>query len=70
MALIKNARKWHKLWSIRFALLSAALGAVEASVPLWNGLLPPHIFAGLSSASAVAAAMARVVKQQDTDNGP
>lgn len=64
MPLIENARKWHKFWSIRFALLSAALAAVEASVPLWNGILPPHIFAGLSSASAIASALARVVQQQ------
>lgn len=68
MRLVKNASCWHKMWSIRFALLSAAMAAVEASVPLWNGILPPHIFAGLSSLSAIASAMSRVVQQQSVHN--
>ncbi len=66
--LISNASRWHKMWSIRFALLSAVLAAVEASVPIWNGVLPPNVFAFLSSASAIASAISRVIQQQSVSN--
>lgn len=68
MQLISNASKWHKLWSIRLALLSAVLAAVEASVPLWNGILAPNVFAALSGAVAVASAVARVIQQPSAHN--
>jgi len=53
------------LWSIRLAITSAALGALEATLPLWENDLPGGVFAGLSSAVAVAAAVARVVRQRN-----
>lgn len=70
MRLIDNASKWHKLWSVRLALISAALGAIEVSVPLWSGILPPNVFASLSSMVAVAAAVSRVVQQPSVHNEP
>ncbi|QMV32640.1 hypothetical protein F1_00011 [Ralstonia phage Heva] len=63
MNLIENAGQWHKLWSIRFALLSAMLAAAEAALPLWSGLVPPHVFATLSTLCGIASAVSRVVQQ-------
>lgn len=64
MKLIPDARNWHKFWSVRLALLSAILGALELSLPLWQGLVTPHMFAALSTLAAVGAAAARVVQQK------
>lgn len=63
MKFIENVGQWHALWSIRFALMSAALAAAEASLPLWQGLVPPHVFATLSTVCGIASAVARVVQQ-------
>ena len=62
--LIDNAKAWHKLWSVRLAILSALLGALELTAPLWHGVVPDHVFAGLSTLTAAAAAVARVIKQE------
>lgn len=62
--LAKDATKWHRLWSVRLAILSAMLGALELSLPLWQGLVPSNVFAALSTITAAAAAVARVVKQE------
>lgn len=64
MKLVPESRQAMKLWSIRLAAVSAALGAAEASLPLWQGVIPDGIFAGLSSLVAIAAAVARVIKQE------
>ena len=63
MTLIPESRKALRLWSIRLAAISAALGAAEAILPLWQGLVPDGAFAALSSGVAIAAAVARVIKQ-------
>lgn len=62
--LIDNHAVWHKLWSIRLAILSAFFAAIEVSLPLWNDLLPPRVFAGLATLTAIGAGIARVIKQQ------
>ena len=64
MKLIPDARNWHKFWSVRLALISAILGALELSLPLWQGVVPPKTFAILSTVCAAAAAIARVVQQK------
>lgn len=63
MNLIPEAGKAGKMWSVRLAVLAAALGAVEATLPLWQDIIPAGLFAGLSSLVGIAAAVARVVKQ-------
>jgi hypothetical protein len=65
MQLIPESSQALKLWSIRLAVISAGLGAAEASLPLWQGVVPDGVFAGLSSVVAVAAAVARVVRQRN-----
>ena len=62
--LADDAPKWHKLWSVRLAVLSATLGALELSLPLWQGLVPANVFAALSTITAASAAVARVIKQE------
>jgi hypothetical protein len=64
MNLIPDSGHWHKFWSVRLALLSAVVGALELTLPLWHGIVPPHAFAAASTALAVAAAAARVVRQR------
>lgn len=62
--LVPEARKAHRLWSVRLAVVAAALGAAEAALPLWGNVLPDGAFAALSSVVGVAAAVARVVRQE------
>ena len=67
MKLIDDASGWHRLWSMRLAILSALFGALELIMPIWSGLVPDSVFATLSTLSAVAAAIARVIKQGGDD---
>lgn len=60
---IEGARYWHKLWSIRMALLSAGFGVVSASLPTWQPAIPPLPFAILSTACALIGAVSRLVQQ-------
>lgn len=64
MKLIAEAKACHRLWSMRFALLAALFGALELTLPLWQGIVPPSAFAALSTLCAVSAAIARVIKQE------
>ncbi|MEK7945713.1 hypothetical protein WKR98_13230 [Pigmentiphaga sp. YJ18] len=64
MRLIDDAHTvWHRLWSVRLALLSALFAAADVALPLWQGLLPARTFAAISTLLAVAAAIARVIQQ-------
>lgn len=65
---IDNASQWHRLWSVRLAILSAILGAIELSLPMWHGVVPEYIFASLSTVTAAAAAVARVIRQEALHN--
>lgn len=65
--LIDDASVWHKLWSIRLALIAAIFAAIEATLPLWDGLLPPHIFATLATLAGLGSAISRVIKQAGLD---
>lgn len=58
------AKQWHRLWSVRLAVLSAALSACEALVPLWQPHMPPGVFATLATLVGIAAAVARTIKQE------
>lgn len=54
---------WHKLWSVRLALLSALLGVLELTLPHFQSFIPPMWFGVLSVIVGVAAAVARLVQQ-------
>lgn len=64
MKLIDNVPACHRLWSMRFAILAALLGAAELSMPLWRGVVPDSTFAMLSTLCAALAAVSRVIKQE------
>lgn len=58
---IENARKkWHRLWSMRLILISAAGQMLVDVVPSLEGYVPPGTFVVLT----VAAGVARLVKQE------
>jgi len=61
--LVPEAKHISRLWSVRLAAISAALAAAEASLPMWEAQVPDGAFAALSSLVAIAAAVARVIKQ-------
>lgn len=64
--LVEDVRKvLTKAWSIRFALLSGALGGVEAFLPMFSDAFPRGVFAGLSVLSSMATVISRVVAQKE-----
>ena len=71
MNLIANWKDvFAKSWSIRLALLSAALSAIELALPLFNTVFPANIFAYASTGFMVAAAVARVIHQNNLSGPP
>lgn len=68
---MKIRRDWryiiNRAWSIRLMILSAVLGAVEISLPLFNEIAPRNVFAVLSMLVAVSAAVVRVLNQPGMD---
>jgi len=69
MKLVPEAKQAGKLWSIRLAVVAAALGAAELSLPLWDGVVSDGVFAAMSSVVAIGAAVARVIKQEAIHRG-
>jgi hypothetical protein len=70
MKLVENASQWHRLWSIRFAILSALFGSITtAYVALpadWLPAIPGWVklaLAGGALLTAGASGVARVVQQ-------
>jgi len=62
--LIEDVKNAPKFWSVRLAVLSAALTAIELTLPMFSQVVPQGVFAGLSMAVAVSAAVARTIKQE------
>jgi hypothetical protein len=74
MKLIDDARRtWHKLWSVRLALLSAALSAIEFALPLVPDSVAELIGRGRFAAAALVislgSGLARVVSQPKLHGG-
>lgn len=64
MKLIDNWRAViSKSWSFWLMIASAALGAAELALPLFNGVFPQKLFATASMVVGIMAAVARVVYQ-------
>lgn len=57
------ARVWHRLWSVRLAIIAVLFDVVNALLTYWVALLPPLWFTALSIACTVGAAVARMVDQ-------
>ena len=64
MKRVPEAKYFFRLWSVQLAIASAALGAAEASLPLWSETIPPGAFAALASALGIASAVARAIRQE------
>lgn len=64
MKLIDN---WEKVlkhaWSLRLIIVSGLFSGVEAFLPMWSDTVPRGIFALISLAIAIAAAVSRFVSQ-------
>ena len=54
-----------KAWSMRLALLSAVLSALEVCLPYLDGTMPRGRFAMLAVLVSVGAAVARLVAQPE-----
>lgn len=54
-----------RAWSIRLAILAALFSGAEVVLPMFIDVLPRNLFAALSFASVVGAAVARVVAQPE-----
>jgi hypothetical protein len=72
--LVSHARLWHKLWSIRLGVATAALKGADMAYrgmhADWAAHLPAWLLGGLGYASlftGVAATVAVVVKQASLD---
>lgn len=64
MKLIDNWRAViSKSWSFWLMIASAALGAAELALPLFNGVFPQKLFATASMVVGILAAVARVIYQ-------
>lgn len=63
MKLSNDAKHWHQFWSVRLSFAAAVLAALEASLPLWQGVIPSGAFAAASTTVAMMAAGARALKQ-------
>ncbi|HDT5887838.1 MULTISPECIES: hypothetical protein [Pseudomonadota] len=63
MKLDDSAKFWHRLWSVRFAILAALVSAAGELLPLWQPMLAPIPYATLSTVFAILSAVSRVVHQ-------
>lgn len=75
MKLIDNAKQWHRLWSLRWAILTAFLAAIPAAYVLlpddWMPAIPQWVKAGLAIATLVSAGatgVARMLKQESLES--
>lgn len=64
MKLIDDAKRtWHRLWSVRLALLSAALSGAEFAMPYIAPAQSSRTFAALAAVVSIGAGIARIVAQ-------
>lgn len=67
MELIEDAKQvLLKAWSVRLALLSAALSALEVALPFFTTFIPPNTMAILAVCTSAGAAVARIVAQPNS----
>jgi hypothetical protein len=53
-------------WSVRFALLTAALNGMFIAMPVFMGVIDPRLFAFLTVALSIAVVISRLVRQPKT----
>jgi hypothetical protein len=57
----------HKVWSVRLAVVGAALDGVYAGVPAFQYYFPPTYFMGICIATMVAIVITRTMNQTGID---
>lgn len=67
MQLIKNAKQFHKLWSIRFLLGALAFQVLDLVFLLYEHMETRHVFSAIGILLTIAATVARVIKQSDLE---
>lgn len=60
----RDARVWHKLWSVRLTILTAMLGGVWAALPAFQALMPPVAFALACVGCSLLILVARLTHQK------
>ena len=60
--LAPESKQWYKLWSVQAAAVSVVI-ALQAVLPLWEGIVSPSTFAILAAIVGTIGAIARQVKQ-------
>jgi hypothetical protein len=53
-------------WSVRFALLTAALNGMFIAIPAFMGIIEPRLFAAVTVALSIAVVISRLVRQPKT----
>ena len=68
-----DAHQWHRLWSVRTAVVGAAFSVASVVFPGLLGTLSPvehpYHYVGISTAFFLITVLARVVDQPSLDNG-
>ena len=59
----EDAKRWHRLWSMRIALFWAALNGAVLMIPAFIGFANPWVLLALNTAGFVLIAGARITKQ-------
>lgn len=77
LTLVEEAAYWHKLWSIRMAIITAVLGTVSVGYQMmpftWQEAMPHWLPLSLGYATVASAATtgaSRVIKQQLAASAP
>lgn len=56
-----------KAYSIRWIMAAALFSGLEVVVPLFNGYIPRNLFGAISFFCTIAAFIARLIAQRDTE---
>lgn len=60
----RDAHVWHKLWSVRLAVLTAVLAGLWAALPAFQSTMPPEYFAGACVGMSLLILVARLTHQK------
>ena len=60
---VDGVKYWHRIWSIRMAILSTLLGIATSVLPTWQPAIPPLPFAIATTVCAALTGLSRLIKQ-------
>lgn len=62
---VDGVKYWHRIWSIRMAILSTLLGIATSVLPTWQPAIPPLPFAIATTVCAALTGLSRLIKQPE-----